>query len=299
MNKPDRIAKRITRISAAVAARAYSLYENGRWKHPGTSITDFEWYRDFCAGAARADADFKKFRSNSKYRLFVESNNADEGRYYLQSLIAATPHYAQFFDRFRTNDDHGGPKTFRYGKDGRFAPTTLRYMKYLSDCERLFGSFDSKVVAEIGGGYGGLAKLFFDRFDLERYVLIDLPDALALSRRFLTACLGEETVSKKITFVDGKNPIGLKKAMKDVFMDLTVSTLAFSTCARAAQKNYLDLVLNRSNCGYLVMNEWSSSFGIESYGEAELMIILYKDLSCEDDPAWWWDDRVRLWTWGG
>ncbi len=299
MNKPDRLAKRITRATAAMAARAYSLYENGSWKHPGTSVTDFEWYRDFCAGAARTDAGFERFRSNPKYRLFVESNNADEGRYYLQSLLAATPHYAQFFDRFRTNDKRGGPRTFPYGKNGRFAPTTLRYMKYLSDCERRFGSFDSKVVAEIGGGYGGLAKLFFDRFDLERYVLIDLPDALDLSRRFLTACLGEETVSKKILFVDGKNPIELKNTMKDVFIDLAVSTMAFSTFTCAVQKNYLNLVLNRSNCGYLVMNDWSSAFGVESYRDAELAIILYKDITLEDDPAWWWDDRVRLWTWGG
>ncbi|MFH2205111.1 MAG: putative sugar O-methyltransferase [Elusimicrobiota bacterium] len=296
MDSPDRIAKRLTRIGAYAAARAYSLYTQRRWRHPGTSITDTPRYRDFCARAAQ-DKSFARFRADPICRLFIENNNSDEGRYYLQAMLDGAPHYKNFLDKFRTNDKFGGGGAFVYGKNGRFAPTTLRYAKYLSDCERHFGALDSRRVVEIGGGYGGLCKLFFDRFDLARYYLVDLPETLALARRYLCATLGEETVIGKIIFVNAKDNAALTRHLKMDFFDLAVSTLAFSECAREMQKTYIDFVFNKSTYGYLVMNALSGAFGIDSHSDAEVQGRLFKTVEAEEDPGWWWDDRVTIWTW--
>jgi len=297
MNLGDLLAKRITRLGAAAGARAYSLYLNRRWTHPGTSITDCRWYTDFCAETAHSKQGFARFRTDGRYRLFVENNTADEGRYYLASTLDAAPQYKSFLEKFRTNDRFGGASTFVYGKHGRFSPTTLRYMKYLADCEQRFGSLDSKTVVEIGAGYGGLCKLFFDRFDLTRYYIVDLPAANELSRRYLNASLGEETVSSKVQFVNAKDPAELAEQLKSRFFDLGISTLGFSECARETQTIYIHFVLSKCNFGYLVMNDIARSFGVRSCRDYEIVGLLYKTLSIEEDPAWWWDDRVTLWTW--
>lgn len=49
----------------------------------------------------------------------------------------------------------------------------------------LFGSLNGKHIIEIGGGYGGQAKVICDNCTPSRYTIIDLPEVTDLQRRFL------------------------------------------------------------------------------------------------------------------
>src|SRR5438876_1073823 len=97
------------------------------------------------------------------------------GRDPVRTLNSMTGH------AFRRNDNCGSPRTHDFGGDiGPMAPTTLRYIKILSDLETWFGSLGGKRVVEIGGGYGGQCAVIKTRFRVSSYTLIDLQPVLSL-----------------------------------------------------------------------------------------------------------------------
>ncbi len=66
------------------------------------------------------------------------------------------------------------------------SPTTARYARHIAQLLWLFGPVPNLRVAEIGGGYGGLCRLFMKFFPSVSYTLYDIPAALTLQERYLT-----------------------------------------------------------------------------------------------------------------
>ena len=123
------------------------------WKRP-TSISDETAYPDFCARAAARDDVFARFRRDPVYTFVLEHVGPDLGAQYLEHALRQTPELGARFDRFRTSDLHGGPVTHPFPPYGDLSPTTLRYVKVLSDLVQLFGPLTDMRVIEIGGGTG-------------------------------------------------------------------------------------------------------------------------------------------------
>lgn len=292
-----RAAKRIVRLTIGFLSIFHRIYFRLFWHAGDSSILDNRKYRDFCLSAATKPENFKRFRSNWTMFYAMENRDFESGRQYLETVLAQTPHYRKSLDLFRQSDLTGDPLVFDYPDGGLFSPCTLRYLKYLSDCEVRFGSFDSKIIAEIGGGYGGLCKLFFDRFDVKSYVLIDLPEPLALAKRFLTARLGKDIVEAKVEFIDAEKVPELGLRFESRNFDLAVSTIAFSECRKKIQNVYIEYILNKSSAGYLVVNALSGPYGIDSYPARELRNRLKSEITITEDTSWWWDDRVQIWSW--
>jgi hypothetical protein len=147
-------------------------------------------------------------------------------------------------DRFRRNDDHGGPRTFEYPPVGRFSPSTLRYVKVLADLKARFASLDGFDICEIGVGYGGQCRVIGAWFEPASYCLVDLAPALALARRYL----GRYALRTALSF-----PTMDELAPRD--WDLVISNYAFTELPRAIQDAYLDKVILRSKRGYITYNE--------------------------------------------
>jgi hypothetical protein len=108
-------------------------------------------------------------------------------------------------------------------------------------------------IAEIGVGYGGQCRVVCTAWPILSYDLFDIPEVLALSRRFLGAVDLDLT---SIRFVDGRNP-----GTGDY--DLVVSNYAFSELQRNVQEAYLERVVLGSRRGYVTYNhiapeEWGS-----------------------------------------
>ena len=292
-----RLLRGLARWVAAAGARLSWLFMLPLLPRRRSSITDNGWWSKFCARNAADDARFARFRRMLRHRLIVEATPPAEARQHLARVMRQTPHYQSLFDAFRTLDRIGAPIMTEFARDAWFAPNTVRYMRYLSDCETRFGALDGATIVEIGIGFGGQCKIFFDRFRVGKYVLIDLLGPIALARRVLTQALGPELVAERLLFLEAGNA-GAPAGLPEGRFDLAISTLAFSECHRSIQQGYIETVLSRARCGYIHRNEISSFFGVKSLRLAEIEAALPAKLEVERDDITYWYDRTDILMWG-
>jgi putative sugar O-methyltransferase len=203
-----------------------------------TSVTDVPSYTRLCAQAARDDAVFATFKRLPAYTAVLEHVSCDIGAQYLETALDQTPALASVLEEAKRNDSLGSPRTCVYGQH-MFSPTTLRYLKVLSDLLTLFGPLDKLSVVEIGVGYGGQCFVA-SAVGFRSWTLIDLPPVLELAGRYLGE-LGVENVER---VTPGET----------VVADLIVSNYAFSECTRRVQLKYLDTVVSRARRGYMTCN---------------------------------------------
>ena len=101
---------------------------------------------------------------------------------------------------FHQNDAIGNPVTHHFGRIGEFSPTTIRYATVAADLFASFGDMSGWRVAEIGGGYGGQAKVLMDTVHLAHYAIWDVLPASALQARYLCRHFGKTDVSFHSSF---------------------------------------------------------------------------------------------------
>lgn len=157
---------------------------------------------------------------------------------------------------FLENDSVGNPylSRFDFGDSMVIAsPTTLRYVKVLVDVLTLFDATKIRTVTEIGGGYGGQCRILMNFLPIELYNLVDLPEALALAEKFLTAL----DAAGNVRWLDGTH------LYNDAPCDLVISDYAFSELSKSAQEVYLEKILSKARAGYVT---WDGDF----FAEADL-----------------------------
>ena len=109
-----------------------------------TSISDNNRYPMYCYFASKDDEEFKKFKCNPVYNAILEHVTPEQGRSYLELLISRNAELRLSEDDwkyFLRNDSIGNPRMVQYhfGENQiTCSPTTLRYMKVLSDIVKLF-----------------------------------------------------------------------------------------------------------------------------------------------------------------
>jgi len=129
-----------------------------------TSCSDDGTYPEFCALASKDDNIFSTFRTNRIYNGVLEHVSEEEGATYLKEIENNNIDFLKKINIYRKNDLWGTPRVYQYEKLGSniaVSPTTLRYVKVLSDCYKLFDLEKVKKITEIGIGYGGQARVFF------------------------------------------------------------------------------------------------------------------------------------------
>lgn len=219
-----------------------------------TSLSDNQEYPGFCALAAENDEIFKSFKRNPTYNAVLEHVTYKQGKGYLKVIISQTPELINLFDKFRENDKYGNPYIYNYGKYGMFSPTTLRYIKVLSDLKIIFKDFKNIKIIEIGGGYGGQCKIISDCFNVNSYTFVDLKPVLNLAKKYL-----DKFENKNVSFL---SPDELSKNEK---YDLVISNYAFSECLRPVQDLYFEKVIRNSQRGYINWNFIIQEAGFNSY----------------------------------
>lgn len=207
-----------------------------------TSLSDYPGYTDLCRQAAEDTVCFESIRRHPTYRAVVTPELHHSGEDYW-ALLRERGFPTGFFDEIRDLDRLGGPDLRIYEGAGAVAPETMRYVKTLSDLERLFGSLDGASIAEIGVGYGGLCAVIARRYRIARYTLLDLDGPLMLAERYLGALGVEGVVFQPLA--------GLRF---DSRFDLAISCYALSEIARPMQVQYIQRVLLRARQGYLMWN---------------------------------------------
>lgn len=224
------------------------------------SASDNNKYPAFCELASKQEEVFAHFRQNKDYQEILEHFSYEDGLFYISEIKSENESLLNQIEDFKTSDNYGGPEIFDYGIYGFLSASTLHYIRQLSYLETYFGDLNHKNIVEIGGGYGGLAKVVIDRFDIESYTIYDLPEVNQLTKKYLGK-FGDKYLSK-VKFGDLDHP-------KRVNYDICVSNCAFTECTPAVQDLYIDKVIKYAESGFMLYN-----YRVESYHPVILLTKL-------------------------
>lgn len=231
-------------------------------------------YLQVCHSASVDSNIFSNFKSNVAYRHVLEHVSEEEGQKYLDEICI---NYQDKLEEIKQNDTIGNPMMFNYPDVGMISPTTIRYIKNTSDIINKFGT-NIKSIVEIGGGYGGLCKVFSSFVKFENYLLIDLEECNELSRRYLSN-FNLPTMSYRSEEIE----------VNDNF-DLLISNYALSECNRETQIEYIKKFVKKSDKFYIMHNNFHVDDGNMSHQEfVNIMsdthnIELYGEHDIESNP---------------
>jgi putative sugar O-methyltransferase len=221
------------------------------------SVSGVMDYPGVCLKAASDDETFNKFKTISEYTQILEHTSIKFGADYFNVIKRDNPQLLELFDKFKTNDKYGGALPHIY-ESYEISPSTLRYIKVLSDLIKTFGSLDGFKIAEIGGGYGGQCKIINDAFNIKNYTIIDLPEANALSEKYLN----------KLNVNNVKYSTSDQLVIEDY--DLVISNYAYTKLHRDLQDLYKKKVIDNSSNGYMTCN-FIVFNKFPTYSKAELL----------------------------
>ncbi|WP_256325593.1 putative sugar O-methyltransferase, partial [Helicobacter sp. CLO-3] len=174
----------------------------------------------------------------------------------------------------------------RYFGVGKISPSTLRYIKVLSDLMLHFGDLNNLKICEIGVGYGGQARIIMSKFNVQSYTFVDLQSALDLSKKYLSCY--EDLNQEKLLFAN-------LDALNTSDYDLVISNYAFSELSKDIQDLYLEKIINNATHGYITYNDISGpslgSYKIENYKD-----IIHKNIQIlEEKPLTHPLNRIVVW----
>jgi putative sugar O-methyltransferase len=249
-----------------------------------TSLTDNGEYPEFCDRASKDTSLFENFRRNPIYNAALEHDSQEQGREYLE-LAQKLSGFDSHLEEFKKNDRIGNPEIFEFDGIGEISPTTLRYIKVLSDLEQEFATLDNLSICEIGVGYGGLCRIIDSYFQVKSYCLVDLPPVLAIAQKYLS----HFQVRTQITCQTAEelNP--------EAEYDLVISNYAFTEIRREFQEVYLKKIVLRSKRGYITYNainpESFNSYSLDELLEIIPNLRILPEIKLTDP-----NDRMLVWS---
>lgn len=206
-------------------------------------------YRRMMAKAAADDATFAAFRRLPGVSDVIEGVPDCVGQGYHAKLLdkLGLQILSLEWPRITRNDEQGSPKLLDFPA-GRASSTTMRYAWNVVDMRERGVLLDGADVVEVGGGYGGLCRMVHAYHKPRSYTIVDLPEALALAKRYLS-CYGVEP--RLVSCREyGEEPI-----------DTFVSNYALSELTRDEQQAYVSKLMSRATHGYVTCNSQVKNMG--------------------------------------
>lgn len=217
-------------------------------------MNSYEWnvysnhiidYVTACREFVTDDSKFKNFKQDSRYKIILEHISKEESDLFISEMKNSESLTKKQLKEFKENDLNGNPELHEYEFFGKMSPSTIRYIKNTLDIFNFVGDKEIKNIVEIGGGYGGLCKTMNVLFDYDNYVLIDLPEVNALSKKY----------TDQFSKLEGKvSQLSLNELDRIEDIDLVISNYAFSECSQPAQMKYYNDVVANSKYFYMVYN---------------------------------------------
>ena len=192
-------------------------------------------------------SDFKSNAVNFKLALWDPASN---GTRYLRTLthelaLRMSPVEWRRLRRI-ANRDVGDP--ISVGVDGeRVCMDYLQAVFELGFISREV-ALDNARILEIGAGYGRTCHSLMSNHDVAEYCIVDLDNALLLSRAYLERVLDEERFSR-IRFVPAED---IEEALQGRRYDLCVNIDSFAEMNHDTVRHYLALV--DAHCAHLYVN---------------------------------------------
>jgi len=160
------------------------------------------------------------------------------------------------------------------------SPSTLRYVKVLADILNLYPPLHLADIVEIGGGYGGQCMTIKSYINVKSYTIIDLPEVLALTKKYL-----ERQNVTDVTFIECDN-------VESKEYDLCISNYAFTEIDREYQDLYAEKIIKNSKHGYITCNY----FGLRDDGMTKKEVQELKNGTfIEEKPLTGTNNIIYLW----
>ena len=226
----------------------HNLDMNNLWDVNQSMIDN---YLQACREFTDNDELLYKFKRDSRYTPVLEHLTEEDARLYFSEMKSKEALTNIVLDSVKENDIYGTPLLINHSELGTISPTTVRYLKNSLDIVSSFKeNLPFKKILEIGGGYGGLCKVFSSFNKFNSYYLVDFPEVNGLSKKYLS------------NFKDIKNKIyqistNTLREIKDI--DLVISNYAFSECSREVQETYYNLYIKNAKNFYLVYNNFTEN----------------------------------------
>lgn len=260
----------------------YSLSQlDSKQPSGATSITDRPGYLEICRRAATDDACLANFKRCHEYRLVLEHVTRSQGQQYLKIIEGDTPILRNMLEV--VPKEIGNPVQYEYPFIGTVSPTQIRYAKIVKDLEFLFGKNSFEIVVEVGVGNGGQAWQIANYFHPDKYLLVDLPEVLALTAR--TGSLYNFTTEFQPI---APNDISVTKT------DLFISNYAFSELKKKTQEQYLEAYISHSKRGYMLYNHIHENQQ-DSYTVDEISAMIPGSRIMEESPITYKGNCLLVW----
>jgi hypothetical protein len=244
-------------------------------------------YINTCIKAVTDDDYFKNFRSMTSYWPILDFV---EGTLPFVHYITncASPEIRSKLPIFNRLECIGNPMTEFYPEVGNFSGATLRYIAIADEIGKLFDLPTDAKIVEVGGGFGGQCYVLSQLQPWSRYYIYDLPAPSALTIKVLTML----NVTKVIN-------IPAAAPLRENQIDLFISNYAYSECDKETQLNYFERLIKKAKRGYIIYNQISHIFSIDSLTPGEFTDLLekngiYANVSNESIPT---GSNTKLITW--
>jgi len=209
-----------------------------------TSASDNNSYNNVIELILKDDNSFQNFKQLPDYNIVLEHVSNSLGQDYLNVIKRDNPFLLGSVNEFKVNDIYGNPMTFKYDEIDMISPSTLRYIKVLSDLIKMKIDLTDKNIIEIGGGYGGQCLILSKYFKFKSYTIVDLNGPLRLSEKYLNLHEIKNVLFKEMNDLDNASTY-----------DFMVSNYAFSECNKEVQNIYYDKIIKNSTAGYMTSNK--------------------------------------------
>lgn len=245
-------------------------------------------YPSVCLSASENDEVFKVFKTIPEYTQILEHTSVKFGSDYIEIIKRDNPELLdkKNIDKFKTNDIYGSPNIHDYDELS-IAPSTLRYIKVLSDLIKLFGNLDGKRIVEIGGGYGGQCKIIKDYFNIKDYHIVDLEEVNKLSKKYLDKLNVENVRFSTYDKLDVEN------------YDLIISNYAYTELDRNLQDIYKSKIVDGSENGYMTCNfivGFANGGQFDTYSMDELLSLNNKTNTMSEEPLTAPNNFILFWS---
>lgn len=244
-----------------------------------------------------ASSEFKNFRRHPLMLMAIEGTGINSSLQNINFFRKNNRHtISSILKKISHSDCIGNPLrcyTFKHNDEMlSLNPTTLRYAKNwanILDCFLLdLGNHDLKI-SEIGAGYGGEAKVFYDilsekKYDISniQYDIYDLPSSKNMINRFLS----EFEYSVNFKSIDNIEDHHTNK-------HLVISNGALSEMRGQLLNDYLDKIVLKADYGYFIVNFDTHSKPFEGGMSNK---EFYEYLSINGKKPFWLDEEKFLTT---
>lgn len=211
----------------------------------GSSVSDTANYLSAVVAALKSEEDFSRFKSEKYYKQILEHVGYKFGREYLSVLKRRG--FQIRVDFTASQAEIGGPEVFKFEGLGYVSPSTLRYLKVVSDLDLHDPNWKEQTIVEVGVGYGGQFCAFKELGHNKDYFGIDLELVAKLARKY----------AELSGFQDGANFMGFDGQLPSSEGHMFISNYAFSELAPVHQAFYLENYIKTSASGYISWNQLS------------------------------------------